>query len=217
MSTLDSDFVHRFIAADGQTTSTNPTTLLLLHGTGGDENDLIPLGRMIAPSASILSPRGKVSENGANRFFRRLAEGVLDQEDLEFRTTELAAFVETSKSTYAIEGSPLIAVGFSNGANIAVSLLLRQPGLLRGAILLSPMLPFEPDSIPNLAGTAVFIGAGQLDPLVTEQQIVRLNEIFLEAKSDVQLHYERFGHTITASEVTAAQEWFQHQFPAAPV
>src|SRR5690606_6783393 len=139
--------------------------LLLLHGTGGDESDLLPLGRTILPGAGMLSPRGKVLECGAPRFFRRLAEGVLDQEDLAQRTDELGRFATAAAEAYGFRPDGVVAVGFSNGANIASSLLLRQPGILRGAILLSPMVPFEPELLPDLAGTFVFIGAGRRDPI----------------------------------------------------
>src|SRR5881394_3555931 len=134
-------FIHRYEppAADA-----GPITLLLLHGTGGDEHDLLPLGRVLLPGAGMLSPRGQVSEHGANRFFRRLAEGVFDQEDLARRTEALAAFVEAAARAYGFDRAGVVAVGFSNGANIAVSLLLRHPGVLRAAVLLRPMVPFEP-------------------------------------------------------------------------
>jgi phospholipase/carboxylesterase len=133
-------FKHRFVAGGEQ----GGATLLLLHGTGGNENDLLPLGRELLPSANLLSPRGKVLEHGRPRFFRRFAEGVFDEEDLKFRTEELAGFVGEASKKYRLEPSKLFAVGFSNGANIAASLLLSRPDLLRGAALLRPMVPFEP-------------------------------------------------------------------------
>src|SRR5262249_44741086 len=143
------------------------TTLLLLHGTGGDEEDLIPLGRALLPGAGLLSPRGKVLERGAPRFFRRLAEGVFDQEDLARRTAELASFIGAAVKSYELDPDGIVAVGFSNGANIAASLLLRRPGLLRAAVLLSPMVPFELATLPDLSGTAIFIGGGRRDPIAT--------------------------------------------------
>ena len=182
-------------------------TLLLLHGTGGDENDLIPLGQSLSPGAGLLSPRGKVSENGAPRFFRRLAEGVLDQEDLAVRTAELAAFIGAAATQHGFDAGRVVAVGFSNGANIAASLLFRDPGVLRGAALLSPMLPFEPESLPDLSGTDVFIGAGQMDSLVPAGQVDQLASLYEEAGANVALHWEAGGHQITRPEVDAARTW----------
>ncbi len=178
-----------------------------MHGTGGDENDLIPLAQAVFPGAAILSPRGKVLEGNAPRFFRRLAEGVLDLEDLAFRTGELADFVAASATEHGFDASNVVAIGFSNGANIAVSMLLTRPGVLRGAVLLSPMLPFVPEETVDLAGTAVFIGAGNMDPLVPVSQIQQLNAIFADSGASVTLHQEDVGHTITDREVLAAKAW----------
>jgi len=202
-------FVHRYIPPAAGRETAGSTTLLLLHGTGGDENDLIPLGRALLPGAAILSPRGKVSEHGAPRFFRRLAAGVLDQEDLARRTDELADFVEAAERSYSIDARGVVAVGFSNGANIAASILLRRPGVLRGAVLLSPMLPFEPESLPDLAGTAVFIGAGRDDGMVPAAQVERLAELLRLAGAEVTLHWEPGGHTVSAEELRAAREWME--------
>jgi predicted esterase len=186
-------------------------TLLLLHGTGGDEEDLLPLGRSLLPGAAMLSPRGEVLERGAPRFFRRLAEGVFDQEDLALRTEELGQFLEAAAATYALERDGIIAVGFSNGANIGGSLLLRRPGLLRGAVLLSPMVPYEPDTLPNLEGTAVFIGAGRNDPIAPAEQAERLADLLRRAGADVVLQWQNAGHTVTKDELDAAQRWIaQH-------
>src|SRR5690606_9766709 len=200
-------FVHRYIppAADGP--AAGGTTLLLLHGTGGDENDLLPLGRLLLPGAGMVSPRGKVLENGAPRFFRRLAEGVFDQEDLARRTNELAAFVRAAAETYQLDRDRIVAVGFSNGANIAASLLLRHPGVLRGAVLLSPMVPFEPEQLPDLSGTSVFIGAGRTDPLVPAELAERLADLLRQAGADVTLHWEPGGHAVTREEVEEARQW----------
>lgn len=200
-------YVHRFIAPTTEGERGGATTLLLLHGTGGDEEDLIPLGRALLPGAALLSPRGNVPERGAARFFRRLAEGVLDQEDLELRTGELAEFVTGASRSYDLAADRVVAVGFSNGANMAVSLLFRRPGLLRAAVLLSPMLPFEPDPLPELAGTSVFIGAGRRDPLVPVTRVERLAGLLREAGAEVTLHLEEGGHAITGSEVEAARAW----------
>ena len=200
-------FIHRYIPPSASGELAGSTTLLLLHGTGGDESDLLPLGRVLLPGAGILSPRGKVLERGAPRFFRRLAEGVFDQEDLARRTTELADFVSAAARAYALSPDGIVAVGFSNGANIAASLLLRRPGVLRGAVLLSPMVPFEPDPLPALAGTSVFIGAGRNDPMVPAEQTERLATLLRAAGADVTLHWEDGGHGITTGELDAAARW----------
>jgi len=198
-------FVHRFVPASEA--GPGSTTLLLLHGTGGDEDDLLPLGRMLLPGAAMLSPRGNVLENGAPRFFRRIAEGVFDQEDLARRTGELAEFIAGAARTYALDQQGVVAAGFSNGANIAASLLLRQPGVLRAAVLLSPMVPFEPDALPDLSGTAVFIGAGRNDPIAPAKQTERLAELLTAAGARVTVHWEPGGHSIAKSEIEAAAKW----------
>jgi len=200
-------FVHRFLPPAADAERAGRTTLLLLHGTGGDEHDLVPLGRALLPGAAILSPRGKVLERGAPRFFRRLAEGVFDLEDLARRTDELAEFVEAAARTYALDRDGVVAVGFSNGANVAASVLLRRPGVLRRAVLLSPMVPFEPATLPDLAGTAVFVGAGRSDPMVPVAQVERLAAILRDAGAEVTVHWDPGGHTISSAEVQAAREW----------
>jgi predicted esterase len=203
MTQNDLGHVHNWIASP----SGDATTLLMLHGTGGDENDLVPLGRMLRPTANILSPRGNVLENGAPRFFRRLAEGVFDMEDLARRTDELASFIEGATAKYGFDPEKLIAIGFSNGANIAASVLLKRPGTIRSAILLSAMVPFEPQSIIDLAGTRVFLGAGRNDPIVPASNVERLAGILRESGADVTLHWQNGGHTITNDELAAAQKW----------
>ena len=200
-------FVHRYVPPTAGAELAGGTTLLLLHGTGGDEDDLLPVGRELVPGAGMLSPRGKVLERGAPRFFRRLAEGVFDQEDLARRTEELAAFIEAATRTYQLERDGIVAVGFSNGANIAASLLFRKPGLLRGAVLFSPMVPFEPDALPHLDGTAVFIGAGRSDPIAPPIHAERLAAILREAGADVTQHWDAGGHSLSRAELAAAREW----------
>jgi predicted esterase len=183
------------------------TTLLLLHGTGGDERDLLPLGEQLLPGAALLSPRGNVSERGMPRFFRRHAEGVLDQEDLALRTTELATWLPLALEAHALPTGRVIATGFSNGANIAASQLLRGLPGLHGAVLLSPMLPFEPDVPPALPGVRVFIGAGRNDPLVPVPQVERLAALLQGAGADVTVHWTAGGHGITPDEFQAARVW----------
>jgi phospholipase/carboxylesterase len=168
----------------------------------------------LLPGAGLLSPRGKVLERGMPRFFRRLAEGVFDQEDLARRTKELADFVEAAAATYNLRRDGIVAVGFSNGANIAASLLLRRPGILRGAVLLSPMVPFEPSAPPDLAGTSVFIGAGRADTMVPQSQVVRLAEILREAGAEVTLHWEPGGHEVSLGAVRVAAEWLARHVTA---
>jgi phospholipase/carboxylesterase/glyoxalase family protein len=184
-------------------------TLLVLHGTGGDEHDLVPLGQMLAPTAGLLSPRGNVSENGAARFFRRLAEGVFDIEDLHARTKELAVFVKDAATHYKFDAGKVIAVGFSNGANIAGSLLLSNPGLLRAAILFRAMVPFEPATRIDLSGTDVFIGAGRADPLVAPAQSEALAGMLGAAGANVTLDWQPVGHTLSKADVDAAHSWLE--------
>ena len=201
------DFVHRYAPPSDHDDPAAATTLLLLHGTGGDEEDLIPLGRSLLPGAALLSPRGKVREGGAPRFFRRLAEGVFDLEDLALRTDELARFVQLAARTYKRDPARFVAVGFSNGANIASSLMLRRPGLLRGAVLLSPMVPFEPEAVPDLTGTSVFIAAGRADPISPAEQAQRLAELLGQGGAEVDLTWHPGGHQITRDVMEAARDW----------
>jgi predicted esterase/catechol 2,3-dioxygenase-like lactoylglutathione lyase family enzyme len=202
-------FVHKYLppAADAELAAS--TTLLLLHGTGGDEDDLVPLGRSLLPGAGMLSPRGNVLERGMPRFFRRLAEGVFDEKDLMTRTGELAKFIDGAAATYGLDRDGIVAVGFSNGANIAASLLLRNGATLRGAVLLSPMVPFEPETLPDLNGVPVFIGAGKADPIATPETAGRLAELLRRAGADVTVHWTTGGHTVTKGELDAARAWIE--------
>jgi predicted esterase len=202
VSAGDLGFAHRFFPGE------SGATLLVLHGTGGSEDDLVPLGRELAPGAAILSPRGKVSEYGAARFFRRLAEGVFDHEDLVFRTHELAEFVEAASREYGFDPSKLVAVGYSNGANIAASLMLLHPRLLRAAVLFRAMVPFEPEEPVDLSGMPVFLAAGRMDRMIPPQNTQRLAEILTEAGADVDLRWRDTGHALTYEEVAEAREWF---------
>ena len=197
-------FVHRFVPAQ---TSDAPT-LLLLHGTGGDENDLLPVGRMLDERAALLSPRGKILEHGMPRFFRRLAEGVFDHEDLMDRTHELAGFVDRAVDEYDIDQRRLFAVGFSNGANVAASLLLTYPRLLVGAILLRAMVPFEPDKTPDLSRIPVYLAAGRSDQMVPPESTERLAQVLREAGADVTRDWQPGGHGIGPAEIQAARKWF---------
>src|SRR4051812_24818355 len=207
-SSTDLGHVHQFIPAENA--KNDGVVLLMLHGTGGDETDLIPLARALRPGAAILSPRGNVLEHGMPRFFRRIAEGVFDQEDLAARTDDLAAFIDGAVTKYGIARDKIVAVGFSNGANIAASLLLRHPGTLVRAMLLSPMVPFEPAAPVDLTGTRVFIGAGRNDPIIPSAQVDRLAQILDGAGAVVTVHLHPGGHTITNDEFAAAQRWISN-------
>ena len=188
--------------------SSSDWTLLLLHGTGGDEHDLVGLGRQLAPSAALLSPRGKVLEGGMPRFFRRLAVGQLDIPDLLVRTDELAEFVTAAAHAYGRDPGKIAALGFSNGANIAVSLLLRHPTLLGAAALLRPMLPYEPEGELRLPGTEVLIAAGEGDPYSSPEQTRRLAEVLEMAGANVTVHLEpRAGHGLGAGDLRALERW----------
>jgi len=182
-------------------------TLLLLHGTGGDENDLLELGHELAPRAALLSPRGRELENGAPRFFRRLAEGVLDIQDLVFRTHELADFLEAASRTYGFDASRLVAVGYSNGANIAASLLLLHPMTLAGAVLFRPMMPFLPKKLPDLSGTSVLIASGLRDQIIPREQPKELGDLFRRSHANAILHWEDSTHALAEPEVMFARDW----------
>jgi phospholipase/carboxylesterase len=205
----DLGFVHRFVPGEGAAAA---TSLLLLHGTGGNENDLLELGDMLLHGAARLAPRGRVLERGMPRFFRRLAEGVFDLEDLARRTDELVEFVRQAEAEYRFDPARIVAVGYSNGANIAASVLLRHPGVLAGAVLFHPMVPFEPKEPPMLRGTKVFISAGQLDPLVPWALTERLAELLRESGAHVSVHREPGGHELVAPEVAAARRWLEQTF-----
>lgn len=199
----DLGFVHRYVPGEDD----SGMTILLLHGTGGNENDLLPLAKELAPDAALLSPRGKVLEHGMPRFFRRLAEGVFDHEDLLFRTHELAGFIEAAAEEYGFDRSKLVAAGYSNGANIAASLMLLHPGLLHAAVLFRSMVPFEPETMPDLSGMPVFMAAGRQDQMIPPDNTQRLAEILREAGADVDLRWRDIGHGLTYEEVTEAKEW----------
>jgi phospholipase/carboxylesterase len=204
MSAELAGFAHNYLPGDREGSG---VTLLLLHGTGGNEDDLIPLGQQLLPGAAILSPRGRVSEHGAPRFFRRLAEGVFDHEDLLFRTHELADFVDQAADQYGFDRQKLVAVGYSNGANIAASLMLLHPGLLRAAVLLRAMVPFEPEEKPDLSGMPAFLAAGRRDTMISPDNTERLATILQEAGADLDLRWKNVGHPLTYEELEEARDW----------
>lgn len=193
------------------TDKTKPT-FLLLHGTGGNELDLLPVAGRIDDTASILSVRGNVLENGMPRFFRRLAEGVFDEEDLIYRTKELYEFLDEAAQKYEFDRNNIVAVGYSNGANIAGSLLFHYQDALRGAILHHPMVPRKGVELPDLSGTSVFITAGTNDPICSPMESKELQGLLETAKADVEIHWESYGHQLTPSEVDGAAEWYRKHF-----
>ncbi|EIL83568.1 phospholipase/carboxylesterase family protein [Bacillus sp. M 2-6] len=186
--------------------------LLMLHGTGGTEQDLLPLAEVVDPEASVLSVRGNVSENGMPRFFRRLAEGVFDEQDLIEHTEELYTFIGEAADKYGFDRHNVVAIGYSNGANIAGSLLFHYGDALKGAILHHPMVPRRGVSLPSLAGKQVFIAAGENDPMCRPEESQELEQLLQEAGASVTLHWENRGHQLTREEVDAAALWYRRQF-----
>ncbi len=197
-------FVHRFVPG----TPGNPTTLLLLHGTGGGEDDLLDLGRTLAPGSALLSPRGNVLESGhVTRWFRRLAEGVFDEADVARRAHELADFAGAAAGRYGFDPAGVVAVGYSNGANIAAATLLLRPEVLRGAVLLRAMVPLVPAATPDLGGKRVLLAAGRHDPMVPVENVERLAGLLRAGGADVTLRSAEAGHGLTPSEIDAARAW----------
>jgi len=204
----ESKFIHRFEPA----TSAGSPPLLLLHGTGGDENDLLGLGKMISPGSALLSPRGRVLEHGMPRFFRRLAEGVFDEDDVRRRALELGDFVADARKQYGIAAP--VAVGFSNGANIAAALLLLKPDVLAGAILLRAMVPLsDPPKTdllkPELGGKPILLLSGQSDPIVPATNSAKLAALLSEAGARVDHKVLPAGHQLSQADVTLARNWIR--------
>ena len=198
---MKSDFIHIFKKGDPA-----KPALLLLHGTGGDENDLVDMAKTVSAGSTVLSVRGKVTENGMPRFFKRLQEGVFDQEDLKFRTEELADFIEWAKSEYKIT-QPLYALGFSNGANMAASMMLSRPESLAGAILLRAMVPFVPSVYPDLSGKNILMLSGLGDPIVPMENAERLAGIFRNSSAQLDFAFKPAGHGLTEGDISAIKEW----------
>lgn len=194
-------FIHRFEAG------TSSHTLLLLHGTGGNEHDLVPLAHQLAPGAALLSPRGKVLENGAPRFFRRLAMGVFDEEDLKAQAADLARFVRDATRRYGLDAGRVYALGYSNGANMAAALMLLHPEVLAGAVLLRPVLPLEVAPLPDLTGKTAFLAAGTQDAWSPVARVQALADRLEQAGARVQLRWQQGGHQLYPEELSAAQAW----------
>jgi phospholipase/carboxylesterase len=209
-------FIHRFEPGDPPATP----PLLLLHGTGGNEDDLLPLGRMIAPRSALLSPRGKVRENGMPRFFRRVTMGVFDEDDVRARANDLADFVEQACRAYDI-ATP-IALGYSNGANVAAAVLLLRPTVLSGAILLRATVPFAHPPRTTLAGIPVLILSGATDPLISADGGARLATVLKASGADVAQRTLPVGHELSQADVSLARAWLEEReadtqrTPAAP-
>jgi phospholipase/carboxylesterase len=206
--TDDLGFIHRFVPAED---SASGETLIVLHGTGGNENDLIGIGQTIAPGAAIISPRGNVSENGAQRFFKRLAEGVFDPKEVRSRAEELARFIRAAITRYGLDATRIYAFGYSNGANIASTVMFIEPGLLQRAILFRPMLVFEPEERGDLSGSSVFISAGRMDSIVPVSSVERLTQLFESCRAEVTLKWQLAGHNLVPSEVREASDWLALQ------
>jgi phospholipase/carboxylesterase len=211
MMARDLSFIHRFEPA----TRPGVAPLLLLHGTGGDENDLLPLGGMISPGAALLSVRGQVLENGMPRFFRRLAEGVFDEADVIRRANDLADFVEVAREVYGLP-APL-ALGYSNGANIAASMLLLRPRTLQGGILLRAMVPLAQPPEVNLSGRSLLLVAGQHDPIIPEANGERLAAMLTRAGADVTRRVLPVGHQLSQSDINLAREWLKREEATADI
>ena len=205
-------FIHEFVP--GREITSAPV-LLLLHGTGGNEKDLLDLGYSLFPGAPLLSPRGKVLENGMPRFFRRLAEGIFDEADLIRRTHELADFVVAAAERYHFTGRKVVAVGYSNGANIAASMLLLHPEVLSGAVLFRAMVPLTPEKLPDLKGLPVLLANGLHDPLVSRSNVERLTAMLQESGADASLRWVPDGHQLVASELKEAELWLAANFGVA--
>jgi phospholipase/carboxylesterase len=203
-------FIHRFEPG----TQPGATPILLLHGTGGDESDLLPLGTSIAPGAALLSPRGKILEGGMPRFFRRLAEGVFDEDDVRRRASDLADFIEEARQHYGITAP--IALGYSNGANIAAALLLLRPPVLAGAILLRAMVPLRAPPKADLVRKSVLILSGQFDPIIPSTNSASLAAMLANAGARVQQRTLPVGHGLSQADVNLAREWIHEQAAIAP-
>ena len=199
----DLGFIHRFVPA----TRPGLPPLLLLHGTGGDENDLLALGAQLLSGAALLSPRGKVLENGMPRFFRRMAEGVFDVEDIKERAAELAQFIRAARESYGIQ--PPVAVGFSNGANIAAALLFLDPDVLRGAVLIRAMLPFEPNSPPVLKDKPILVLSGARDPIMPIAAVERLATVLGASDAVFTRKVLPAGHNLTPEDIAIASQWLE--------
>src|SRR3954468_11147311 len=206
---MELNFTHRFEPGE----SADAPTLLLLHGTGGDEDDLLGIGRSVAPRANLLSPRGKVTENGMPRFFRRFAEGIFDEEDIKFRAQELVGFISAAAVHYGFDAQNVIAFGYSNGANIAGATLLLHPAALSGGVLMRPMVALVPHDLPSLRDKQILIQAGTADPMGSISEIERLVMLLGKAGAEITVKQHHAGHGLTHEDFVEAQKWLTQYFP----
>jgi len=203
----DLGFIHKYVPASD---AESEEAVFIFHGTGGDEESLLPVADIILPGAAVVSPRGKVLENGMPRFFRRFAEGVFDLKDLHLRIGELAEFIERARTAYGLEGKWLVAAGYSNGANIAASLLLTHPGIFSKAVLFHPMVPFVPEILPDLTGTDVLITAGTNDPIVDPEGTRELALMLRQSGALVDVFWHDRGHSLIQEELSAARTFLEN-------
>lgn len=196
-------FVHRFRPAAAGISD----TILAFHGTGGNEDDLIGVAQTVAPGAAVISPRGKVLEAGAPRFFRRLAEGVFEPAEVRSRGEELAKFIRDAVSRYQLDPARIFALGYSNGANIASTVMLIDPELIRASVLFRPMLVYEPGEKADLSGKSVFISAGRVDPIVPTDSVGKLARLLEERGAEVTVKWQLGGHNLVPSEIKEATDW----------
>jgi predicted esterase len=201
-------YIHRFRPP---ASPASPDTLIVLHGTGGNEDDLIGIAHTLAPGAAVISPRGNVLENGAPRFFRRLAEGVFDPAEVRSRGEELAKFIREAAARYGRDPKRIFALGYSNGANIASTVMLTDPSVIRAAVLLRPMLVVQPEEKTDLTGRAVLISAGRVDPIVPTESVEALAQLFEARGAEVTLNWQLGGHNLVPSEVKDAADWLALQ------
>ena len=201
----DLGFIHNFIPGQNN----DGRILLLLHGTGGNEDDLLTIAQMIDERATILAPRGKVLENGMPRYFRRLAEGVFDLEDIKFRTAELADFIINASKKYSFNIHSVVAIGYSNGANIAASLLLTRPESMNRAILFRVMVPLTPDKFPNLSDKKVFISGGKFDLQIPQKKTMELKGMLEKSGADVKMNWEESDHALVSDDIVKSRSWLR--------
>lgn len=195
--------IHKFIRGKDE-----EKTLVLFHGTGGNEEDLIPLAGMIDPDASILSLRGNVSENGMNRFFRRLSEGVFDEEDIKIRAEEIVTFLDEAVSEYGLKRKNLVGIGYSNGANIIAAMHYLYGDTFTRSVLFHPMVPLKDSDMKDLTGVSIFIGAGENDPIVPIENTMKLEDYLKRNGADVTMKRYSKGHSLTIEEVNDATTWY---------
>ena len=199
---MAAEFIHRFVPG------TAPLTLLAMHGTGGDENDLLDVCRAIAPGAAVLSPRGQAVENGLFKFFARLAPGVFDEHEIRQRAAELAQWIAAASLQYGIDASRIHAFGYSNGANMAVATMLLHPGIIAGGVMLRPRLVLQPDPLPDLAGAPLLLAAGASDPAIPLSEFEALGRLLSKAGAAIDMAVAESGHDLTPQDFAMAKRWF---------